>query len=326
MSWKRKVLIAISALVALIVIAGVVLWITKPWLGEIELFAPGPTGERIVEDGLYANWFPAEGSKRGPAVMVLGGSEGGIGNPKRSAVDLQSKGFSVLMPSYFGAPGQPDQLELLPLETFDRALAWLRARPEVDPDRVAVFGHSKGAEAALLIGVRDRRLRAVIASAPTSYVWPGIDWNSLLPNKDSSWTSSGEPLDVLPYGPFSLSVLSGDVGRYYEDGLENRAEHADAAIAVERIEGSVLLVCGEQDNLWPSCPMARELDERASEAGHPSVRVLAYARAGHRVFGLPEPPASQSLRRWGGDPAANNAAREDAWPKIVEFLRRELAR
>jgi dienelactone hydrolase len=212
-------------------------------------------------------------------------------------------------------------LELVALETFDRALRWLRAQPEVDPDRVAVFGHSKGAEAALLVGTRDKRLRAVIASAPTSYVWPGIDWNAIWPGSaDASWTANGEPLDVLPYGGFSFQAMFGDVGRLYEEGLENRSEHPDAAIAVERISDEVLLVCGEQDNLWPSCPMARMLDARAAKAGHPSVTVLAYEHAGHRVFGLPEAPSSQSLRRWGGDPAANNAARKDAWPKIVRFL------
>jgi uncharacterized protein len=320
--WRKRLVRAALVLLALLVVGTGALWIFKPWVRDIVFTAPGPTGERIVEDGVFANWFPAPGAMRGPAVMVLGGSEGGIGKPERSAVDLQRRGLSVLMPSYFGAPGQPDHLELITLETFDRALRWLRAQPEVDPDRIAVFGHSRGAEAALLVGLRDRRLRAVVASAPTSYVWPGIDWNSL--SADSSWTADGEPLDVLPYGPFRFQALLGDVGRLYTEGLEKRDEHPDAAIAVERIRADVLLVCGEQDNLWPSCPMARELDARASRIGHPSVRVLAYAKAGHRVFGLPEPPESQSLRRWGGEPAANNAARKDGWPKIVRFLQEQL--
>ncbi len=324
-TWKRRLVIASVGLLAFFVVGGTVLWIIKPWVRDPVISEPGPTGERVVTDGVFANWFPATGAKRGPAVMVLGGSEGGIGKPERSAVDLKRRGFSVLMPSYFGAPAQPDQLELVPLETFDRALAWLRAQPEVDPDRVAVFGHSKGAEAALLVGVRDQRLRAVIASAPTSHVWPGIDWNAIWPSAaDPSWTANGAPLDVLPYGPFSFQALFGDVGRLYEQGLEKRDEHPGAAIGVERISAPVLLICGDVDNLWPSCPMARQLDARAAKAGHPSVRVLAYEHAGHRVFGLPEPPESQSLQRWGGDPAANNAARKDAWPKIIEFLRARL--
>lgn len=324
-TWKRTLRTATIVVLALVVIGLAALWLWKPWVRPIVLHEPGPTGERIDADGVFANWFPAKGAERGPAVMVLGGSSGGIGDPKRSAVDLQERGFSVLMPAYFGAPGQPENLELIPLETFDRALAWLRSQPEVDPDRVAVFGQSKGAEAALLVGTRDERLRAVVASAPTSHVWPGIDWNAIWPSAaDASWTANGEPLDVLPYGGFSFPALFGDVGRLYEQGLDARDEHPAAAIAVERTPGAVLLVCGEQDNLWPSCPMARMLDARAAKAGRPSVTVVAYERAGHSIFGLPEPPESQSLRRWGGDPVANNAARADAWPKIVRFLAQQL--
>ena len=32
-----------------------------------------------------------------------------------------------------------------------------------------------------------------------------------------------------------------------------------------------------------------------------------------------------SLRRFGGTPAGNNAARKDAWPKVIAFLRTSLA-
>jgi acetyl esterase/lipase len=175
MSLSRKLLIAAGGVVGLLVIGGAVVWILKPWVPDITLADPGPTGERVVERGIFANYFPATGSRSAPGVMLLGGSEGGIGeNTTDAARVLQRAGFNVLTPSYFGAPGQPEQLELIPLETFDRALDWLLARPEVDDDRLAVAGQSKGAEAALLVGVRHPELSAVIATAPTSAVWPEI--------------------------------------------------------------------------------------------------------------------------------------------------------
>ena len=40
---------------------------------------PGPTGQRIEADGILANYFPVKGAGRGPAILLLGGSEGGIG-------------------------------------------------------------------------------------------------------------------------------------------------------------------------------------------------------------------------------------------------------
>ncbi|MCD6359306.1 MAG: hypothetical protein J7M38_00495 [Armatimonadetes bacterium] len=41
-------------------------------------------------------------------------------------------------------------------------LEWLKARPFVDPDRIATAGHSLGAKPALIIGVLDRSIRAVV--------------------------------------------------------------------------------------------------------------------------------------------------------------------
>lgn len=325
MSRRRKFLLAGALVIALLLAGAGALWVLKPWAPRSELVHPGPTGERVSERGLFANYFPVEGGVPGPAVLVLGGSEGGIDSSlKRQAIDLQMEGFSVLTPSYFGAPGQLGNLELVPLETFDRALNWLCSRPEVDPDRVAIMGHSKGAEAALLAATRHPEVRALVASAPSSVVWPGIDWTSF--KADPSWTARGKPLSVLPYGPFRFSLLFGDVGSLYEEGLEKQKDHPEAAIEVEKIRAPILLVCGKADSLWPACPMARQLRDRASERGGAPVRVLAYDGAGHRSFGPPVAPDHQSLRRWGGTSEANNAARVDGWPKVIDFLREHLRR
>ena len=314
---RRRLLIVAAALLALLIVAAGVLWILKPWLKDIPLTAPGETGERIVEEGIFANYFPAK-TKRGPGILMLGGSEGGIGDGvTRNAIDLQSKGFSVLSPSYFGAPRQPASLEHVALETFDRALEWLGRQAEVDPERMAVVGHSKGAEAALLIGVRHPDLRAVVAAAPSSVVWDGIDWSNPI-NPDSSWTADGKPLPSLPFG---LWRPWRHIGRVYEDGLKNLSQHRDAEIPVERIEAPVLLLCGEADTLWPACPMSRRLRSRSAK-----VTLLAYERAGHSAFGPRLPNGHPDLSdRWSGGTAdANNKARAVGWPQVIRFLRTQL--
>ncbi len=298
-------------------VGGGVLWWLKPWIPDLVLAAPGETGKRIDEAGVFANYFPAQ-APRGPGVLLLGGSEGGIGNDvTRRAIDLQSKGFSVLSPSYFRAPGQPSSLERIALETFDRALTWLGQQPEVDPMRMAVVGHSKGAEAALLVGLRHAELQAVVAGAPSSVVWDGIDWSNPI-NPDSSWTSGGKPLSSLPYGLFRPWRR---VGRVYEDGLKKLHRHRDAEIPIERAAAPVLLVCGEADTLWPACPMARRLRSRAA-----NVTVLAYERAGHSAFGprLRDGHPDLSDRWSGGTAAANNQARAQSWPLVIDFLRQHL--
>lgn len=92
------------------------------------LVDPNAGGVRVVENGIVANWYA--GSKRKslrPVVLLLGGSEGGIGvGTARQAANLVAHGFSVLQIAYFGALGLPSKLDLIPLEYFDRALDWIK--------------------------------------------------------------------------------------------------------------------------------------------------------------------------------------------------------
>ena len=136
---------------------------------------PGPDGVRIDKDGVFANFFLAKRSGKRPAILLLGGSEGGLQPGGGGPIGpLIAEGYDVLYLCYFGCPGTPPQLANVPLETFDRGLAFLRAQPGVDPKRIAIVGGSKGAEAALLVASRDPKLKAVVAGMPSSVAWPGI--------------------------------------------------------------------------------------------------------------------------------------------------------
>src|SRR6185437_8781235 len=102
----------------------------------VQMTDPGPQGRRIGEDGLIANYFPPAGKTPAPGVLLLGGSEGALGSGSTQiAKGLQASGFAVLQLSYFRAPGQPAKLEGVPLEVFDRGLAWLGRQPGVDRTR-----------------------------------------------------------------------------------------------------------------------------------------------------------------------------------------------
>jgi dienelactone hydrolase len=154
-----------TVLVAIgLAVAGVAaIWALNPFAPEVVVADPSPEGRRVTENGLLANYYPPQGEGKHPGVLMLGGSEGGLGpGVGRMAKALQAKGFAVLHVSYFAAPGQPAKLELVPLETFDRALDWLKAQAEVDAGRLAVVGGSKGAEAALIVATRHPDLRAAV--------------------------------------------------------------------------------------------------------------------------------------------------------------------
>lgn len=293
-------------------------------LPEIEVSAPGPTGVRVDGGALFGNYHPAAGEGPHPAVLLLGGSEGGLSRGvQQMALALQREGFSVLQLGYFGVPGTPDSLQRIPLEVFDRGLAWLSAQPGVDARRLAVVGASKGAEAALLTATRHAGLRAVVAGMPTSVVWSGIDWRRGGQSRRSSWTSRGIELVTMPFSPWRPADGVISVYRSIED--PTRHEMAErAAIPIERVRAAVLLVCGEAETMWPACPMSRALATRAARRGGPPVEVLAYREAGHLVFGPPVPrghPFHDRLALYGGTIDGNAAARADSWPRVVAFLR-----
>lgn len=315
----KRLAIGIGVVLALIVVAGVVLMIWKPWVLPVEMAAPGATGRRLTIAGQPANYFPAEGKGTHAAILLLGGSEGGLGkSAAKIARALQIHGYSVLQLSYFRAPGQPKALAHIPIEGFDAGLAWLARQPGVDAGRIAIMGGSKGAEAALLVASRHPELKAVVAGMPSSVVWPGFSWE--MERVDgSSWTIGGHDVPMLPFGQGSFSE---GISSVYVNGLKLLPERREAAIAIERSPAPVLLICGESDTLWPSCLMARQLETR-----DPRVTILAYKDAGHAVFGVPLPkndPTPPPLSRLGGSADGNNAARRDGWPKILAFLDRAL--
>lgn len=324
LGWKAK---AGLSLFVLTIVFGIGVWLWKPWMPPARLVDPGPTAVRVEHDGLLGNYYPAAASKPQPGILLLGGSEGGLGSAgSLKARSLQLAGYSVLHLSYFRGPGQSRVLENAPLEVFDRALNWLSRQPGVDSSRLAVIGSSKGAEAALLISTRHPNLRAVVAGMPSSVVWPGVDWEyGFGAGEGSSWSLGGRPMPYLPYGDFEFKT---GIRSLYESGLAQLASHPNAVIAIERARSPVLLICGEDDSLWPSCPMARQVAARAAKLGGPKVELLAYRDAGHAVFGTPvskDDPKRENLGRSGGSPEGNAFARDDGWPKVIAFLRRSMA-
>jgi len=244
---------------------------------------PGSEGVRIDQSGVFANFYAASGPGKHPAILLLGGSEGGLGaGAVRQAKALQAHGFSVLQLAYFGAPGTPETLVDVPLETFRRGIAWLQAQPGVDAARIGLIGGSKGAEAALVVAAREPAIKAVVVGMPSSVMWPGISYTA---GMKASWSANGQPLPFLPYA-FGSDYRN--IYGAYDNGLKALDQHKDAVIPVETINGPVMLVCGKADTLWPSCPMAEQVADRLKAKGftHP-VQLLEYADAGHALFGPP---------------------------------------
>ncbi|MEV0798811.1 alpha/beta hydrolase [Kribbella sp. NPDC050281] len=235
-------------------------------------------------------------------VLLLHGSSG---TPDHERVRiLEAEGYDVL------APAWTVQAEV-PLESFP--LDELAARN----DRLVVMGNSWGAEAALLLATLDERVDAVIAFAPSAYVWGRIDDDGL---QRSAWTWKDEPLPFVPFDPDWQP--DDDPPSYvgsYEQSLRVYDAYAEAArIRVEQIRGDVLLIAGGDDKVWPSVRFAEEIVERRGEK---PTRTVVLPAAGHRPVLPGEQPktAGQRMARGGSDEADRELGAL-AWPEIRRTL------
>lgn len=284
--------------------------------------AARPANVVIREDGLVADYFaPVAGAQASAgAVIVLGGSEGGLNGSRGLARHLADQGFAAIAVSYFGEPGQLQKLDQVPIEPIGRALAWLKARPDIHGP-IAIMGISKGAELALLTASREPEIKAVVVGVPSSVVWAGIDMAG--GPVGSSWTANGAP---LPYVHYDLSKGFTGVFNLYNDRLGGAP--AEARIPVENIHGPVMMISGQADGLWPSSRMAAEVEQRLKDHqfAYPVVSI-AYPDAGHGAFGIPVSPDAPGLARaayLGGTIPGLVAARADGWPRVLAFLRTAL--
>jgi pimeloyl-ACP methyl ester carboxylesterase len=233
-------------------------------------------------------------------VLLLHGSSG-TPDLDRARI-LEAEGYDVLAPAW---PVRAEvALEAFPLDEL-----------EDRNDRIVVMGSSWGAEAALLLGALDGRVAAVVAFAPSAYVWGRVEEDG---SQRSAWTWQGVPVPFVPYAADWLP--DEDPPSYtpmYRQSLQTAADVDAARIPVEQIK-DVLLIAGGDDKVWPSVDFAEEIVRRRDAL---PTRLLVGSEAGHRVVLPGEKPktAGQRMAR-GGSEAADRELGERAWPEILAVL------
>jgi len=291
------------------------------------------TRQEVEHEGLVATLFVPSGAGPHPAIVWLGGSEGGL--REGTAALLASHGYAALALAYFGVDPLPGELIEIPLEYCKEGIDWLKAQPAVGAQHVAVLGGSKGAELALLLAATyPEDIQAVVAYKPSAVVWMGVPRNpqDSFRGPKSSWAQSGQALPFVN-GTFTFELIKIMAGRpaalvsSYEGGLKDEAAVAAATIPVENIGGPVLLLSGADDQMWPSARMGemvmRRLDEHGFGFRH---EPLIYEGVGH---GINYPYTPTTLLNTGsflqgGTPEGTAAANADSWPKVLEFLEEAL--
>lgn len=162
------------------------------------------------------------------------------------------------------------------------AVAYLRTRPEIDPDRIALAGHSEGGVIAPMVAADDPRVRAVVLIAGTSRTGRRIleyqlrnplDRDPALTptQRDSAYRANWVQVDSMaarsPWLPFFLSY--------------------DPLPTARRVRQPVLILQGETDR-QVTADQARELEAALREAGNRDVTVRVFPNLNHLLVHDPD--------------------------------------
>src|SRR5581483_12171721 len=178
-------------------------------------------------DSACAGWLFLPPTGGTPPVVVMGH---GFAGTRDVALPLFAERFArdgiaafAFDYRHFGASGGAPRQVVDPrtqLEDWRAALAFVRARPEVDGAKVAAWGTSMGGGHALLVAAGDPELRAVVAQAPLidtdlegNAGFQGVAWAARLVLTgwtDLVWSAfGGDPVTapaIAPRGTFGMIV------------------------------------------------------------------------------------------------------------------------
>ncbi|MEQ8435629.1 MAG: acyl-CoA thioester hydrolase/BAAT C-terminal domain-containing protein [Oceanicaulis sp.] len=264
-----------------------------------------------------------------PAIIFLGGSEGGDRAARDQAPGLAQRGYAVLglpyySPDWYGQgraiPELPEAFVDIPVTLAAEARDWLAERPDIDAGAIGLFGISKGAEFALAAASYLGGFNAVAAIVPSDMIWEG--WGAGAEGERSSFSLNGEPLAFVPYKDMRATLNARAEGAQvsirtpHDEGRAANPDRVEAArIPVERIEAPVFLLGGMADDVWASGLMAVNIAERRAATQLPT-ELYVYADAGHGLSGPPTRPSR----------AAEANAKSEAYPAFLAFLDRALGR
>jgi dipeptidyl aminopeptidase/acylaminoacyl peptidase len=142
---------------------------------------PAPLGKYVA----YVTPVRKDGKKRPAMVWIRGGFDWSIDdsawraearNNDQSARAFHEAGMVEMLPSLRGCNDNPGDHEYFLGEVDDvlAAIDALRTRPDVDPTRIYLGGHSTGATLALLVAASEPAVRAVFAFGPIAWIkWYG---------------------------------------------------------------------------------------------------------------------------------------------------------
>ncbi|URZ03131.1 acyl-CoA thioesterase/bile acid-CoA:amino acid N-acyltransferase family protein [Clostridium felsineum] len=276
--------------------------------------------EYVTENKLVGKYFSKKNSKIKNGIIVLSGSEGGIHNASQIAALLASHGHPALALAYFGMDNLPDTLKEIQLEYFEKAIDWIIQKGDINPNKLIVFGRSRGGELALLLGSTFKKIASVItvSGSPISF--------KTKTQKFSSWQYKNKDIPQLNLKINILSFLLNafvskikrkdiNFSKIYDSNIKNFDKIKDYIMPIENINGPMLMVSGYSDSVWPSTKLCQLGMHRLNLKKFDFNHILLNYKAGHHMY-FPYQPIYFSNTP-NEDMAHSN---QESWCKILEFL------
>jgi len=204
---------------------------------------------KVNYKNLIANLFLPHTDKKLPVVIAFGGFEGGLDTGNANGEMIAPHGVAVLGLAYFKEQGISQTLDQIPMEYFIDAINYLETHPLIDASRIGVVGGSRGSEAAFLLASMDSRIKSVVATTPSKVAWYGLT----VPK--SAWTFKGQDIPALGLALDSKAKL---IDRF-SVALENDTKVKKSLFKFENINGPILMISAENDQVWPSFKMSKDI-------------------------------------------------------------------
>jgi dienelactone hydrolase len=271
--YGRRALIVVGILVVAqlvlfpVALSYVITHVARAHVPAANLGAPYEPVELTTSDGLrLRGWYIP--SRNGAAVISFPGRA----SSQTRAKMLARHGYGVLLFDRRGegeSEGDPNLLGWQGERDVHAAVAYLRGRPDVDPERIGGIGLSVGGEMMIEAAAESPSLKAIVSEGAS-----GRSVRDILANPDTSWT------EVLGMGVMTAATA------LFTDDLPP----ADLQGLVPKISGATFFVYGEEGQ-----PAERPANEAFYAAARGPKELWEVPGSGH-MKGIEAQPAEYERR------------------------------
>ncbi|XP_042799660.1 peroxisomal succinyl-coenzyme A thioesterase [Panthera leo] len=285
---------------------------------ERDFLRPGVRRGPVRAGRVRGTLFLPPGPGPFPGIIDIFGIGGGLLEYRASL--LAGHGFATLALAYYNFEDLPEELDSIDLTYFEEAVCYMLQHSQVKGPGIGLLGISLGADICLSMASFLKNI-----SATVSINGSGFSGNKPIHYKQTCIPSLSYDLRRIKV-TFSGVLDIVDIRNDTVGGYEN-----PSMIPIEKAQGPILFIVGQDDRNWRSELYAQIASERLQAHGKEKLKIISYPGTGHYIeppyFPLCPASVHKLLNKpvlWGGEPRAHSKAQEDAWKQILTFFCRHL--